>query len=85
MTNNQDPGLEELGITIGTKWSKSKNAYELNKALLEVKPKNLEQSKPMDSNVMLMQLMQTMQQKNQEMRQQSKAMQQQNQAMQQQN
>ena len=59
--DNLDAGLDELGITVGTKWSKSKKAYELNKAILEVKPKNFEQSKPMDSNIMMMQLMQTIQ------------------------
>ena len=58
--DNLDAGLKELEITIGAKWSKSNKAYELNKAISEVKPKNFEQSKPMDSNIMLMQLMQTM-------------------------
>ena len=49
--DNLDAGLKEFGITIGTKWSKSKEAYQLDKAILEVKPKNFEQSKPMDSNI----------------------------------
>ena len=31
--DNLDAGLEELGITIGTKWSKSKKANEPKKAL----------------------------------------------------
>ena len=56
--------------------SKSKKANELNKALLDVKPKNLEQSNPMDSNIVMMQafmqpFMQSMQQQNQAMLQQN--------------
>ena len=47
---NLEAGLKELGVTVGSKWSKSKKANELNKAILEVKPKNFEQSKHMDSN-----------------------------------
>ena len=54
-----DAGLEELGVTVGTKWSKSKKAYELSKAILDVEPKNFEQSKPVDSNIMMMQMIQT--------------------------
>ena len=40
--DNLDAGLKELGITDCTKWSKSKKAYYLNEAILEVKPKNFE-------------------------------------------
>ena len=56
--DNLGAGLEELGITVGNQWSKSKKVYELNNAILEVKPINVEQSKPMDSSIMMMQVMQ---------------------------
>ena len=35
---NLDAGLEELGITIGKNWSKSKKAFELNMAIKQMNP-----------------------------------------------
>ena len=32
---NLETGLVELGITIGAKWSKSRNALELDKAIVQ--------------------------------------------------
>ena len=68
---NLEAGLKELGVTVGTKWSKSKKAYELNKAIIQIKPKDIEMSKPADPNYFMMKALQAMQE---QMQQQNQAM-----------
>ena len=60
-----EAGLNELGITIGTSWSKSRKAHELNKALEMSKIDNQENQAPVDSNVFMIQAFQQLQQQNQ--------------------
>ena len=60
-----EAGLNELGITIGVSWSKSRKAYELNKALEMSKINNQENQAPVDSNVFMIQAFQQLQQQNQ--------------------
>ena len=57
---NLEAGLEVLGITVGTKWSKSKKANELNKALMQMKPKDIEMPKSADPNYLMIQTLQAM-------------------------
>ena len=58
-----DDGLKELNVTIAKGWSKSRKAFELNKAILEAKPKKLELSNNSDPNSMMFQALQIMQAK----------------------
>ena len=52
-----DVGLKVLDITIGKNWSKSKKAYELNKALKELNPTThvAMSLQPQDPNLMMFQ------------------------------
>ena len=68
-----EAGLNELGITIGASWSKSRKAYELNKALEMSKIDNQENQAPVDSNVFMVQAFQQLQQLNQLMQAQVEA------------
>ena len=56
-----EAGLNELGITIGVSWSKSRKAYELNKALEMSKIDNQENQAPVDSNMFMIQAFQQLQ------------------------
>ena len=57
-----DAGLKELNVTIGTSWSKSKKARELDKAIEQLKSKDFEKPKTSDPNVLMLQALQAMQQ-----------------------
>ena len=59
---NLDAGLKELKITIGTTWSKSKKARELQKAIEQPNAKEVEMPKSSDPNVLMLQVLQHMQQ-----------------------
>ena len=59
--DNLEAGLSELGVIIGTKWSKSKKAMEFNRAISQQEPKDVKPSKPKDPTVMMMKALQAMQ------------------------
>ena len=56
-----EAGLNELEITIGASWTKSRKAYELNKALEMSKIDNQENQAPLDSNMFMIQAFQQLQ------------------------
>ena len=56
-----EAGLNELEITIGASWTKSRKAYELNKALEMSKIDNQENQAPLDSNMVMIQAFQQLQ------------------------
>ena len=56
-----EAGLNELEITIGASWTKSRKAYELNKALEMIKIDSQENQAPLDSNAFMIQAFQQLQ------------------------
>ena len=56
-----EAGLNELEITIGASWTKSRKAYELNKALEMIKIDSQEKQAPLDSNTFMIQAFQQLQ------------------------
>ena len=61
--NKLDEGLEALGVTIGTSWTKSRKAFELNKAMQQDGIENVSTMpiQSQDPNVLLVQTLQAMQ------------------------
>ena len=68
-----EAGLNELEITIGNSWTKSRKAYELNKALEMIKIDSQENQTPLDSSTFMIQAFQELQQQNQLMQAQMQA------------
>ena len=72
--DNLDAGLKELSITIGTDWNKQRKAQELCKGLEQLKEVNVKANASQDSNAVMMQMFQMMQNSQAMMAEQMQAM-----------